>query len=288
MPIERKVRFGTAELIPDRWRPGGWTVAVDGVAQSYVALDDPTFLAIPCVSWMGLAVDRRWPPGQPVSAVHVGGAGCTLPRYVAATRPDSTQIVFELDGELVSFVREHLGLAGFDVRIADGRDGIAGLPADSADLIVLDVFRGADLVVDMATVGFLRETGRVSRSGGLFVANVWDGEDLTFARRFTTTVEAVYPHAVVMGEAGVFLKSRPGNLVIAASAEPLPVGELVRGGKASGDQFFCLTAGQFAAFCGRAPMFDSAADVIRPAGSVRLWGRGSRFRDSGEPVDGDV
>jgi SAM-dependent methyltransferase len=281
--IERRVRFGMAELIPDRWRSGGWTVAVDGAAQSYVDVRDPTFLAIPYTSWMAAVVDRGWPAGQAVSAVHVGGGGCTVPRYVAATRPGSTQVVFEPDDALVSFVAEHLGLDGLDVRITDGRDGIAGLPADSADLVVLDVFRGGDLVTDMATVEFLRETARVVGPGGSFVANVWDGEELMFARRFAATVEAAYPHAVVMGEAGTFLRSRPGNLVVAASDEPLPVGELTGCGKASGNKFFCLTAKQFAALCGRAPVFTAAEDVIGPAGSVRPWGRGSRYPEGPAP-----
>jgi hypothetical protein len=34
--VERVVDFGVAELIPDPARAQGWTVAVDGVAQSYV------------------------------------------------------------------------------------------------------------------------------------------------------------------------------------------------------------------------------------------------------------
>lgn len=276
MVIERQVRFGVAELIPDRWRPTGWTVAVDGVAQSYVDVDDPTHLGMPFAAWMGLVVDLAWPVGRPISAVHVGGAGCTLPRYVGATRPGSTQVVFELDGELVSFVREHLGLGGLDVRVADGRDGVVGLPADAADVIVLDVFRGGDLVVDMATVDFLAQTDRVLKPGGVFVANVWDGEDLAFARRFVATVRQVYPHVVVMGEAGVFLKARAGNLVLVGSNEGLPVSELMARGKASGDKFFCMTGGQLAALHGPATPFGEG-DLTGPSSSVLRWGRGSRF-----------
>ena len=42
--------------------------------------------------------------------IHVGGAAMTLPRYVAATRPTSAQIVLEPDTELTAFVRHHLPL----------------------------------------------------------------------------------------------------------------------------------------------------------------------------------
>ncbi|HEY7175993.1 MAG TPA: hypothetical protein VH442_13835, partial [Micromonosporaceae bacterium] len=42
--ITVEVEFGTAELIPDRRSPSAWGLFLDGVAQSYVDLDDPGFL----------------------------------------------------------------------------------------------------------------------------------------------------------------------------------------------------------------------------------------------------
>lgn len=273
--IERPVRFGTAELIPDRWRPDGWTVAVDGVAQSYVDLADPTYLEIPFTSWIARVVDRQWPAGQAVSAVHVGGAGLTVPRYVAATRPGSSQIVFELDGELVKFVVEHLGLVGgVEVRVGDGQAGVVGLGSAVADLVVVDVFRGGDVVVDMATVEFLRQTSRVLRAGGLYVANVWDGGELTFARRFVESVREVYANVVVLSEAGVFLRSRPGNVVLVGSDGPLPMGELGE----HRDEFFCLAGGQVAALYGDVSPVREGDPVVEVVDSVRRWGGGSRFR----------
>lgn len=275
--VERQVRFGTAELIPDPFRQGGWTVAVDGVAQSYVDVTDPTHLGIRYESWIGLVVDRHW-PARPLTAVHVGGAGCTIPRYVAATRPGSTQTVFELDGDLVDFVRSHLGLdvPGLDVRIGDGRAGVASLGDGCADLVVLDVFRGGEFVLEMATVDFVRDAARVLATGGVFVANVWDGEGLEFARRFMATVMKVHPHALIIGEAGVFLGSRAGNLVVAASASPLPLTELVGAGKDLGNAFFCLTGGQFATFSGKAEPITKATEHIATP-PVRKWHQGSRF-----------
>jgi len=46
--------------------------------------------------------------GQRLRVIRVGGAAMTLPRYVAATRPSSAQIVLEPDIELTAFVRRHL------------------------------------------------------------------------------------------------------------------------------------------------------------------------------------
>src|SRR6185503_8246339 len=52
----------------------------------------------------------------------------TLPRYLAATRPQSAQVVFEPDVTLTDFVRIHLPLprrSGIKVRAVDGLSGIA-------------------------------------------------------------------------------------------------------------------------------------------------------------------
>ncbi len=77
--------------------------------------------------------------------VHVGGGALTLPRYVAASRPRSSQIVFEPDAELTAFVRRHLPLprrSGIRVRPVDGRAGMASLPDGRVDVIIVDAFVG--------------------------------------------------------------------------------------------------------------------------------------------------
>ena len=80
-----------------RLMDGGHVVVVDGRPQSHVDLADPTRLAFDYVRRMGDVVDALGDPGAPVRAIHVGGAGMTLPRYLAATRPGSRQTVLEPD-----------------------------------------------------------------------------------------------------------------------------------------------------------------------------------------------
>lgn len=278
--VERPVRFGTAELIPDATRPSAWKVAVDGVLQSYVDLADPTYLKLPFTAWIAQVIDRHWPRGAAVSAVHVGGGGCTLPRYLAATRPGSEQTVFELDGHLVNLVREYLdldGVPGMRVRVRDGRSGIEGMQSGTADVVVLDVFRGGEVVSDLATVEFLREIARVLRPGGLYAANLWDGADLGFALRAAASACAVFPHVLVFGEAGVLMKVRPGNLVIAASTSDLRAAELVEWAASTENRVHCLTPRQLAAAAGSAAPLTEAEPLVKPVPPVRRWGRESRF-----------
>jgi spermidine synthase len=255
-------------------------LAVDGVLQSYVDLDDPTYLKLPFTVWIGQVLDRYGVHGSPVSAVHVGGGGFSLPRYLAATRPGSEQTVFELDGQLVDLVREHLdldGVPGMRVHVQDGRSGIEGMPDGEADLVVQDAFRGGDPVTDLATVEFLREIARVLRPGGLYVTNMWGAVDLGFVLRAVASVTTVFPHILAFAEAGVFMKVRPGNVVIAASTSDLPVTELVEWATSTENRVFCLTPTQLAAVCGSAAPLTEADPLVEPVPPVLRWGRGSRF-----------
>jgi SAM-dependent methyltransferase len=277
--VRKLVRFGMAELSKDPRRPSAWTVSVGGVLQSYVDLEDPGYLRMPWTVWMAQAVDRHWPAGSAISAVHVGGGGCTVPRYLAASRPGSEQTVFELDGALVELVREHLDLdavPGLRVEVRDGRAGIEGLPDGTTDLVVLDVFRGGDVATDLATVEFLRQIARVLRPDGLYVVNLWDGGDLTFAVRTTAAIAEVFRAVVVFAEAGVLMKQRPGNFVVAASGGDLPVAELVAWASDDPGSVNCLTLRQFDAVCGSAPPLSDADPLARPVPPVRRWDRERR------------
>src|SRR3954449_11385505 len=98
-----------------------------------------------------MAAAPRSPPPPPAPAedrrtgLHLGGGGCTLPRYIAATRPGSSQVVVEADDLLVAVVRRELGVKGFRVRTGDARASLAKVRAGTGDLVVSDVFAGSDL-----------------------------------------------------------------------------------------------------------------------------------------------
>ncbi len=81
-------RSGEVELLADADRPGGWLLLTDRIRQSYVDLDDPTYLDFEYVQAFADVIELL--PDGPLTMTHVGGAGCTLARYVAARRPGST------------------------------------------------------------------------------------------------------------------------------------------------------------------------------------------------------
>ena len=79
------------ELIADRDRPGAFTLRVDGTDQSYVDLDDPRRLEFDYVQRIVDVIDAHGDPGAPLRFVHIGGAGMSVPRYIASTRPTSVE-----------------------------------------------------------------------------------------------------------------------------------------------------------------------------------------------------
>lgn len=254
------MRFGTAELLRDADRGNAWLVSVDGVAQSYVDLDDPANLEFDYVRRFGDVVDQL-PPG-PVDALHVGGAACTLPRYVAATRPGSRQLVFDADGELVELVRAQLGLRvpGLRVRVTDGRAGLATRREDSADLLVVDAFERATLAGGLATLEATRATAGILRANGVYLANITDGSGLPFARRFLATLLAVFPEVLLLADPAVLKGRRFGNLVFAASAAPLPTAEIARRTASAAFPSRCVDGAELRKLAGRAkPITDEDA-----------------------------
>ncbi|MFS0792772.1 spermidine synthase [Microbacterium sp. 1P10AE] len=212
----------------------GSEIVVDGTPQSHVDLDDPTHLHFEYVARMGAVIDRLRMPGQPLTAVHLGAGALTLPRYVEATRPGSRQQVIELEPALWDLVRENLPLprgAAIRVRIGDARAGLGRLPAGlhgAVDLLVSDVYSGAQTPAHLTTVEFYREAAGLLAPDGVLLVNVSDGPGLAFARRQVATVRDVLPEVIVLAEVQVLKGRRFGNLVVAASAAPLPVEWLPR------------------------------------------------------------
>src|SRR5690625_7775253 len=88
---------GVVELLRDPSRPSAVTVFINDAESSYVDLADPAHLEFEYMQQMTAILDEAGLPApQPVRAVHLGGAGCALPRALDAARPGSRQLVVEI------------------------------------------------------------------------------------------------------------------------------------------------------------------------------------------------
>jgi spermidine synthase len=218
-----------AMIRADRFVPGAYELVVDGTPQSHVNLDDPTDLFFEYVQRMGHVIDQLGMPGQPLTALHLGAGGLTVPRYIDATRPGSRQQVLELEPALVELVRAELPLpkdASIRIRYGDARELLGRLPAGlkrAADLVVVDIFGGARIPAHVTSREFYALVAEYLSSSGVMLVNVADGSGAAFARGQVATIADVLPDVAVLAEAQVLKGRRYGNFVIVASASALPL-----------------------------------------------------------------
>ncbi|MGI8334901.1 spermidine synthase [Actinomadura scrupuli] len=260
------VDSGTAELMADPDRARAWTLLLDGTPQSHVDLDDPTYLDFEYVRRLGHVADLAAPPGKPLQALHLGGGGLTLPRYIASTRPRSTQQVVELDAALVALVRRALPLERtwrIRIRTGDAREVLSRAPADTFDLVICDVYAAGRTPAHLTSAEFVAAAARVLRPAGLFAANVADGAPLAFARAQAATLRSVLPEVCLIADPGVLRGRRFGNLILVGGRVEPPVAALTR--LAAGDPFpgRVLYGPELTKFiAGAAPVTD---DTARPS-----------------------
>ncbi|MGW2561476.1 spermidine synthase [Streptomyces sp. NPDC001514] len=220
IPVVRAVEHGTAKLMPDVDRERAWLLTVNGAPQSYVDLDEPTHLEFEYARRLAHVVDCVADEGAPLDVLHLGGGALTLPRYVAATRPGSRQDVVEADRGLLELVAEHLPLppgTGIAVHGADAREWLEQAPADSADVLIADVFGGSRVPAHLTSREYARAAERVLRPGGLYAANLADGAPFGFLRSQLATFAAEFEELALVAEPAMLRGRRFGNAVLLAS-----------------------------------------------------------------------
>jgi spermidine synthase len=231
IPVTRDVDHGIAKLMPDVDRDRAWLLTVDGAPQSYVDLDEPTHLEFEYARRLGHVLDTVAEPGSSLDVLHLGGGALTLPRYVDATRPGSRQDVVEADRALLELVVEHLPLPDggtIALHTADARAWLETAPADSADVLVADVFGGSRVPAHLTSVAYAREAARVLRDTGVYLANLADAAPFAFLRSQLATFAAVFEELVLIAEPAVLRGRRFGNAVLVAAHHPVDTAALAR------------------------------------------------------------
>jgi spermidine synthase len=223
-PCDAETKYHCVNVEIDPARPSGRALVLDDLHHSYVDLNDPTFLRYDYIRWIAKAIDAMNAPKAPLDIVFVGGGGFTLPRWLIATRPGSHARVLEVDGELVDFDKEHLGLRtspALRVSVGDARIGMLDVSTDSADVVVGDAFGNLAVPWHLATTEWSEEVKRVLKPGGLYALNVIDLPPLDLQRAEAATLLDTFADVQIV-TFGAEERPTGGNAVLLASDGPIP------------------------------------------------------------------
>ncbi len=254
-PCEYESAYFCARVVDDPARATGRTLVLDTLRHSYVDLADPTHLEFSYAQIMGDVLATVAPGDEPVDALHVGGGGFSLPRYLAATRPGSDSLVLELDPALVRLARNELGLrTGPDlrVRVGDARVGLRTAPDDAYDVVIGDAFGGQAVPWHLTTREFTEQVRRVLRPTGTYAINLIDYPPLGFARAEAATLRDVFRHVAVIAPPARIDGTEGGNFVLVASDAPIDVAAIQARNDDRGDDDEVATGARLDAFIGNA------------------------------------
>jgi spermidine synthase len=225
-PCQKETEYHCARVVADPDRPTGRTLELDTLRHSYVDLADPEYLEFEYTRALASVADSIRPPGAAMDALHIGGGGFTMPRYLAANRPGTRSTVLEIDGGVVELGREQLGvdgIPGLTVRVGDARTGLREQPAGRFDLVVGDAFGGLAVPWHLTTREVAEQVRGLLRDDGVYAVNVIDYQPDRFARAEIATLKAVFAHVVLLGAPVTVAGEGGGNHILVASQRPLPL-----------------------------------------------------------------
>jgi spermidine synthase len=216
------------ELIRDAQRADGWWLLVGGSEQSFVDTSDPSHLEFEYVQMVAHLLETLFDSDAPVSALHLGGGLCTVPRWLAARHPGSRQRVAE-HSEPIAELSASLGkVAGTTVVVDDAHKVLARSKRASVDLVVCDIYEGPETVTRLFTADSIRRMHRLLRPAGVLICNLSDATPFALSQVVAATLCAVFRSVVLLAEPPVLRGRRSGNLVLAGTDREIPLADLTR------------------------------------------------------------
>ena len=217
-----EISTGKLVVEPDPFRDGAFILNVNGVPSSHLIPDEPRSLEFEYMRWIAAAVENL-APGK--CLLHLGGGGCSLPRYFADLWPDSHNTVVELDAKLAKLIRELAPIPAsprVKIRVGEARAITEGFPPNRFDVIIRDVFAGATTPKPLTTQEFFQHAHATLCPGGLYAANCGDHSDLQGAKAELAGMAEVFEHVAVIADPPMLKGRRYGNIILIGSDAELP------------------------------------------------------------------
>lgn len=214
-----------AEIDEDAYIEGALILSIGGAQQSHVDTLRPERVFYEYLQRIANVIDLVAVPGTPLRVLHLGAGALTLVRYVQATRPGSHQVAVDLEADLMDFVLGTVPLpAGTSCEIitGDAADAVLEQPDDAFDVVVLDIFAGADAPAHLTSPDFAAHLLRVCSPDGVVLVNVGDDPPLAFARAQSRQLSSLAQSTAVLTEAAMIGGAQAGNVIVAARRTSWP------------------------------------------------------------------
>lgn len=228
VPWDESVPISTGTVTARQETDASVLLEVNGVPSSHLH-PDPRHLVFEYMRWMDLAIGLHLeePGASTPQIAHLGGAGCALPRALAAAYPRARQIAVEIDALLAAQVRSWFDLPrspALRIRVGDAAQVLSSWRDDRFDVLTRDVFSGSVTPPALVSRDAAAHAHRVLRPGGLYLANSAAPPGTSVLADELATLGAVFTTVGVIAEPAHLSGKRRGNCVLLASDAPLPPG----------------------------------------------------------------
>jgi len=211
------VGTGTVDIVADPLRDGAFVVELNRVPSSYVVLGAPRVLGFDYMEWIASAVRAHFSLlcASPTTLLHLGAAGCSLPRFCADVWPESSNIVVDIDRALCELIATTFDLPPqIAFRYGDAGEAVDAMPAGSVDVIIRDVFAGPTTPEHVASPAFYRAAEAALAPGGIYLANVGDRVGHPVSQAELAGMAEVFDEVGTIATPEVLSSRTYGNVVV--------------------------------------------------------------------------
>lgn len=224
-----EISTGYAEIKPDSFHDNGYYLYVNGVPSSHVLLGEPDYLDFAYMRWFAASIEEfvrahSWDTGR-LRITHLGGAGCSMARYLAWRWPKTRHTVVELDTSLGEQVRNWFDIPRaptVKIRPGEAAEATANFRPASRDIIIRDVFSGDTTPRSLTSTEFYQHAHQALIPGGLFVANCGARHGAAEVQEEVSGLDRFFRQVALISDAGTLQGRSGGNIVLLASDSELP------------------------------------------------------------------
>lgn len=226
LPCDAETKYVCLNI--DERAPNTYLIRSNIYSSSVTNTADPTNLVFDYVRDIVALVQSAIDPAQSdVDFGYLGGGGYTLPLYFETTYPQSSHVVYEIDGQLVDRVTAALGITDrarrFPTRVGDARVKVVETPSNTMDVVVGDAFSGISVPWHLTTREFLADVDALLRPNGLYVMNLIDYDHYDLARAEARTLRRVFKDVALIAPPYVLSDtSAVGSNILLFAGDNLP------------------------------------------------------------------